>query len=130
MQDRPSADELLEAVAGFLRDDVMPATSGRVNFHARVAANVLDMLRRELAHEEDHLRAEWAGLQALLDDASQPESPAELRRYVREGNRALSERIRSGLGDEGPWRAAALAHLEWGLRAKLEVSNPGWLGEG
>lgn len=50
MQDRPTIDELLEAVAGFLSDDVMPNTQGRLSFHARVAGNVLQMLRRELAH--------------------------------------------------------------------------------
>jgi len=45
---RPTADELLDAVGGFLTDDVLPATGGRVGFHARVAANVVAMVRREL----------------------------------------------------------------------------------
>jgi aminoglycoside phosphotransferase (APT) family kinase protein len=45
---RPTASELLDAVRGFLTDDVMPATSGQVAFHARVAANVLGMVAREI----------------------------------------------------------------------------------
>src|SRR5437764_6061322 len=36
---RPTASELLEAVREFLTGQVMPATSGQLAFHARVAAN-------------------------------------------------------------------------------------------
>jgi len=45
---RPTSSELLDAVRGFLTDQVMPATSGQLAFHARVAANVLGMVAREL----------------------------------------------------------------------------------
>ena len=45
---RPTASELLDAVSGFLTDDVMPATTGQVAFHARVAANVLGIVAREI----------------------------------------------------------------------------------
>jgi aminoglycoside phosphotransferase (APT) family kinase protein len=45
---RPTAGELLEAVRGFLTDQVMAATTGQVAFHARVAANVLGIVAREI----------------------------------------------------------------------------------
>lgn len=45
---RPTASELLDAVRSYLTDQVMPATSGQVAFHARVAANVLAIVAREL----------------------------------------------------------------------------------
>jgi aminoglycoside phosphotransferase (APT) family kinase protein len=45
---RPTASELLDAVRGYLTDEVMPATSGQLSFHARVAANVLGIVAREL----------------------------------------------------------------------------------
>jgi len=45
---RPTAIELLDAVRGFLTDQVMPATTGQLAFHARVAANVLGIVAREL----------------------------------------------------------------------------------
>jgi aminoglycoside phosphotransferase (APT) family kinase protein len=45
---RPTAAELLEAVREFLAGQVMPATSGQLSFHARVAANVLGIVAREL----------------------------------------------------------------------------------
>jgi aminoglycoside phosphotransferase (APT) family kinase protein len=45
---RPTASELLTAVREFLTDQVMTATSGQLAFHARVAANVLGTVAREL----------------------------------------------------------------------------------
>jgi aminoglycoside phosphotransferase (APT) family kinase protein len=45
---RPTASELLEAVREYLLDSVMPATSGQVAFHGRVAANALAIVAREL----------------------------------------------------------------------------------
>ena len=46
--DGPTAAELVAAVAEFLDSDVRQATAGQVNFHARVAANVLRTVEREL----------------------------------------------------------------------------------
>jgi aminoglycoside phosphotransferase (APT) family kinase protein len=45
---RPTASELLDAVRGFLTDRVMPETTGQLAFHARVAANALGIVAREL----------------------------------------------------------------------------------
>ena len=45
---RPTAAELIAAVAEFLETDVRASTAGQVNFHARVAANALRMVEREL----------------------------------------------------------------------------------
>jgi len=45
---RPTAAELVAAVTEFLESDVRGATEGQVNFHARVAANVLRIVEREL----------------------------------------------------------------------------------
>jgi hypothetical protein len=44
----PSGAELAHAVREFLEQEVMPATEGRLSFHARVAANVLKQIEREL----------------------------------------------------------------------------------
>jgi ketosteroid isomerase-like protein len=49
---RPTAVELLDGVREFLEADVRGATEGQVNFHARVAANVLAIVGRELAAED------------------------------------------------------------------------------
>jgi Ser/Thr protein kinase RdoA (MazF antagonist) len=45
---RPTVSELLTAVREYLTDNVMPATSGQLSFHARVAGNVLAIAAREL----------------------------------------------------------------------------------
>jgi len=45
---RPTAAELVAAVAEFLETDVREATTGQANFHARVAANALRIVEREL----------------------------------------------------------------------------------
>jgi uncharacterized protein DUF6285 len=45
---RPTASELLEAVREFLTGQVMPACTGQLAFHARVAANVLGIVAREV----------------------------------------------------------------------------------
>jgi aminoglycoside phosphotransferase (APT) family kinase protein len=45
---RPTAGELLEAVREFLTGQVMPASTGQLAFHARVAANALGIVARGL----------------------------------------------------------------------------------
>jgi hypothetical protein len=129
MQDRPTYDELLEAVASFLQNDVMSNTTGRVNFHARVAANVVEMVRRELAMRESHLVEEWAGLDGLLGEERRPDSLAVLTARIHERNGLLSERIRGGFGDGGEERARLLAHLHRTTHDKLKVTNPAWAAE-
>ena len=46
--DMPSAAELVEAVREWLERDVLTGTQGRLQFHTRVAINVLSMVEREL----------------------------------------------------------------------------------
>ena len=131
MQDRPSVDELLEAVAGFLRDDVMANTTGRINFHARVAGNVLDILRRELALREEHLNREWAGLNDVIGAEEAPASLDALQARLLQRNTDLAERIRSdGFGDDPAMREALFAHLRRTLKDKLAVSNPALAAQG
>ncbi len=127
MQDRPTAIELLEAVRGFLERDVIAALSGTTQFHARVAANVLAIVARELAQEEEHLGAEWRRLDALLGAAEPPADPAARRAALRDRTAALCARIRAGDADAGPFAAAVRAHLRATTREKLAVANPALL---
>ena len=48
MRGIPTTAELVAAVRSFLSEEVMPGTGGRISFHARVAANVLAQVEREL----------------------------------------------------------------------------------
>lgn len=126
MQDRPDVGELLEAVRAFLEGQVVPALDGTRRFHARVAANVLAIVGRELAQEATLLRAEWTRLGELLgvSAARVPDSDAALRAAVRELNGVLAARIREGAADDGPWGAAVLAHLRATTAERLAIANP------
>ncbi len=126
MQDRPAVRELLDAVRAFLEEEVVPVLDGPRQFHARVAANVLAIVGRELAGGEASLLAEWQGLARLLgDDPGAPPARLEaLRAAVQERTAALAERIRRGDADAGPFRDAARAHVRATVKEKLRVANP------
>ena len=125
MNDRPSAAELLAAVERFLEETAVPGLDGPARFHARVAANVVRIVARELATEDVHLAREWDGLAALLaDDAEPPTARAELREAILARNELLVRRIREGAADTGPWRAALLEHLARVVADKLDVAQP------
>jgi len=130
MQDRPSYDELLGAIARFLEQEIMPNVEGSRRFYARVAANSLRIVRRELEREEEQLAAEWAGLCGLLGEAERPAERAALREAIGSRTSELCERIQRGDADAGGFREAALAHVRRTVRDKLLVTNPGWVGEG
>jgi len=65
--------ELLEAVKGFLMDSAMPALSGRDQFNARVAANVLGIIDRE-----QQLGPELAALDAAAVQQWLPGNPGSV----------------------------------------------------
>ena len=126
MQDRPTARELLEAVRLFLEDDVVAALDGPARFHARVAANVLAIVGRELEGEESMLVAEWTRLATLLGRPSDtpPARLSALRAAVAEMTDALCARIRRGDADASPFREAVRAAVAASVAEKLAVANP------
>ena len=75
--------ELLGAVTGFLMDSALPALSGRDQFNARVAANVLGII-----HREQQLGPELAALDAaaaqqwLTGDPGPGTAPQQLSRAL------------------------------------------------
>jgi hypothetical protein len=130
MQDRPTIDELLAAIEGFLEQEIFPHVDGARQFHTRVALAAMAMVRRELELHEVQLDTELAGLDAVLGPPAAPNTPPsahDRRRIVAERTEALCERIRRGDADAGAFRDAALAHIRATVRAKLEVSSPRWL---
>lgn len=103
---KPTAAELVAAVAEFLEGEVREETSGAVNFHARVAANVLRTVERELL--DDTGDEPLAALSALgFDDES-----------------ALAAAIRAGNFDgRGADVFPALRAL---VTHRLRVAHPGY----
>jgi hypothetical protein len=124
MQDRPTYEELLDAVRGFLERDVVPALEGTRKFHARVAANVLAIVRRELAAEPEQLVAEWRRLDTFLTSEPLPKDLGSAKRRLLERSAELCRRIHAGEADAGDFRQAVIAHVRETVRDKLAVANP------
>jgi hypothetical protein len=124
MQDRPTVDELLAAIEHFLDNEIVPNVPGSRGFHARVSANTIRIVRRELGLEEEQLAAEWQGLNALLGPEALPPDRVSLRTELQRRNGALCERIRGGAADEGDFHRAVVSHVREVVTAKLRVTNP------
>jgi hypothetical protein len=129
MNDRPTAPELIAAARQYLEGELIPSlTDARLRFQTLVAANVLSIVERELAGEEEQLRAEWDGLARFLRPTGPgPERLPALRQAVLEANHLLCRNIRAGDFDE-PGRFAKLSkQLLQGVKAKLAIANPRYL---
>jgi hypothetical protein len=114
MQDEPRPEELIKAVADFLRSDIAPVITGHNAFKLRVSINALDLVSRQLALEDGSDIAEAARLSQLL---AMQGSLAEL-------NRALADRIATG---EVDLQTPGLAdHLWQTTMDKLAVDQPNY----
>ena len=114
MQDEPTPEELIKAVADFLRNDIAPVISGHNAFKLRVSINALDLVTRQAALEQGADAAEAARLRDLLGmDGS-----------LKELNRALSEKIAKG---EADLQTPGLSeHLWQTTMDKLAVDQPNY----
>jgi|3_EtaG_2_1085321.scaffolds.fasta_scaffold00072_7 hypothetical protein len=116
MQDQPTASELVEAVADFIRNHAMPQLQGHAAFHARVAANALDIVKRELDVAPTANAEEASRLAALLGmEASLEELNRELCRRIEAGEVGLDT---PGLKD----------HLWRTTLTKLSIDQPNYSG--
>ena len=107
--DVPTAEQLVESVREWLEREVLTGTTGRMQFNARVAVNVLAMVERELR-------------------VGQAQASAHSERLARLGcadDRELAQRIRDGALDD---RLDEVRELVWAsVRDKLAVANPKYL---
>ncbi|MBB2993548.1 hypothetical protein FHR72_005058 [Mycolicibacterium iranicum] len=105
---RPTSAELVAAVADFLDNDVR-AAGGQIGFHARVAANVLRIVERELLDRTaETVRESFDGL-GVDDEAS------------------LAQAIREGRLDDRP--EDVLRVLRTLVRHRLSIDHPGYADE-
>ncbi|MHC1561253.1 phosphotransferase family protein [Actinomycetospora sp. C-140] len=100
--ERPTVDELLEAVGGFLTDELVVGDD-RSRYLARVARNALGIVRRELASDPSAHRAALAAV-GCSDDA------------------ALGAALRSGTLD--PADEPVAAAVRSAVLTRLAVANP------
>jgi aminoglycoside phosphotransferase (APT) family kinase protein len=106
---RPTSADLVGAVVHFLREELMPATDGRLNFLARVAANALDGVGRELR----------------LGPGQERRHVERLARFGVADQAGLAAAIRSGEIDADD--PALLAAVRAAVTDRLAVANPRYL---
>lgn len=120
MRDQPDARDLVRGTMEFLRERVTPALSGHLAFQARVAANALETVLRELEHHPQSDAAERVRLLALLGDDAQPDDTLEAMNW------RLCALIREGrLTPESP---GLMAHLWQTTLEKLAIDQPNYSG--
>ena len=112
MQDQPTPSEVIGAVALFLKTVVTAETTGATAFQARVAANALEMMRRQLDLAPAEDAAEHERLRTLLG------SDGDLTAL----NVELASRIEAGSCDLAT--PGLKAHLWATTLAKLAVDQP------
>ncbi len=114
MQDEPTPEELVKAVADFLRNEIAPMISGHHAFKLRVSINALDLVTRQLTLESRSDAAEAKRLTQLLG----------MQGSLTELNRTLADRIANG---ELDLQTPGLAdHLWQTTMDKLAVDQPNY----
>ena len=107
--DRPTAAELLEALHEWMERDLLPGVDGRLQFHTRVAINMIDIVRRELelGPDQEVQHQEVLSSFGMSDDAE------------------LAAAIRDGVFDEK--LVEVLNRLRPVVEDKVRVANPRYL---
>ncbi len=129
MQDRPDKAALLDAVAGFLLQEIRPqVVDPALNFRVLIAANLAAVVARETRLEETHDAAQLKRLRGILPDVDIAELADSRRRADRTAalktlDQELANRIRSGEIEEAQM-GALWAHVNATLGEKLQVVNP------
>ena len=114
MLDQPHGADILDAVSRLLRDTLMPRLPPDAVFQARVAANALDLVAREIRFGETVEREAMQRLQTLLGhDGSLAELETELSLRIRNGDVDL---LSPGVAE----------HLWETTLAKMKIDQPNY----
>lgn len=105
---RPTAAELVDAVLGYLKEDLLPRAEGPDRHQVRIAVRALEIVDRELRLGPDQARAHAERLASLGF-----ETDGDLARAIRSGQVADSDALRRALTAD--------------TADRLRVANPGWL---
>lgn len=123
-QDRPSAPELLDAVAEYLFAELRPEVASEQRFRVLVAANVCAIVARELRAGEAPALEDLALFSELLGRDTDPEAGADAEESVRAAAAELAAVLRSGELDD---RLDELApRLAEHVKRQLDVARPGY----
>lgn len=111
-ENRPTSLDLLEAVAEFIENIIIPKLDSYSAFHARVSVNALGIVRREIEfggalNKEEHKR-----LSLLLNHEG----------GLNELNALLCQRIRDAQINQAD--AGLIDHMKKTTMGKLSIDNP------
>jgi hypothetical protein len=114
MLDQPHGADILAAVSRLLRDTLMPRLPPDAVFQARVAANALDLVAREIRFGATVEREALQRLRTLLGhDGSLSELESELSLRIRDGEIDLQS-------------PGVAAHLWETTLAKMKIDQPNY----
>ena len=90
MHDHPDPAEILSAATRFVREELVPALPPALSFNARVLANALDLVARQITENAQVAAESLASIKALLQqDGPEEELMTELSRRIEAGELAL-----------------------------------------
>lgn len=130
MQDRPTAKELLGAIADFLIKEAIPVLEEKdklLGYKALVSWNMLGVIGREIEKEEAILEEDIRGLQEVLGKKSESVSGSPMRLDdKKETSVQLSKLLLDKIQKE---EISSPQSPEWkfvkeSLKRKLAISNP------
>ena len=112
MHNNPNPPEILAVASDFIRNDLVPNLPPDLSFNARVLANALDLVARQIREDERVVADSYARLVALMgQDGPEDGLTAELARRIEAGDFALED-------------PALIEYLWTTTLAKLAVDQP------
>ena len=127
MQDRPTAPELLDALAAMLFSEVREWVPRERRFQVLVAANVCAVVARELRAGGQPSMDDVALFRELLGEEAEEVAPELAAKEARSAAAELCEVIRAGELDGSLDQVTA--RLREHVRRKLEIARPGYWGD-
>lgn len=124
MQDRPTAPELLDALAELLFADVREWVPRERRFQVLVAANLCAVVARELRAGEEPSDADAELFRSLVGEGSAAPAAGDADAEAREEAARLARAVRAGELDGEIEEVAD--RLREHVRRKLDVARPGY----
>lgn len=126
MQDRPSANDLLETIADFLIKEIYPAVKENdlLMYKTLVSWNMLGVLAREQKLQDEILQQELTELSALLkkDIPQEFQNSDSIKSLLQIWQEELAQKIRTEKivdTNSSEWN-----YVRESLKRKLSVANP------
>ena len=128
MQNRPTAPELLDAMAAKLFGEVREWVPRERRFQVLVLANLCAVIARELRAGAEPSLADVRLFRELLGEGGTEPTSERADAVAREHAAELAAAIRRGDLDDS--LAEVLGELREHVRRKLEIARPGYADEG